>query len=61
MVMTIQRNPQHFHCVCTGSGAVAHKSSTCLCTDSREAVLFRGWQAAAAPARRCLRALESAG
>jgi hypothetical protein len=29
-------------------GAVAHKSSTCLCTDSREAVLLPGWQAAAA-------------
>jgi len=29
-------------------GAVAHKSSTCLCTDSKEAVLLPGWQAAAA-------------
>jgi len=28
-------------------GAVTHKSSTCLRTDSREAVLVPGWQAAA--------------
>ena len=61
MVMTIQRNPQHFHRVCTGSGAVAHKSSTCLCTDSREAVLFPGLAGSSGSARWCLRALESAG
>jgi hypothetical protein len=36
-------------------GAVAHKSSTCLCTDSREAVLLPGWQAAAdRPAGACV-------
>ena len=36
-------------------GAVAHKSSTCLCTDSRKAVLLPGWRAAAdRPAGACV-------
>ncbi len=32
--------PPHMHRL----GAIAHRSSTCLCTDSREAVLLPGWQ-----------------